>query len=377
MTLVIDEVDASKGQVHALIIGVGRYPHMQAPQAAAFGLDANLTSPPISAAAFARFVADEFSCPQTPVGSIDLYLSGADTFSSDKTGPKAGIADASTEVVLQAVLDWKERVATQPGNVALFYFCGHGVEKVRQLGLLLSDFGAKPNPMESALNLTNTQAALGALATPKLQCFFVDACRQPSLEALRREGNVGRDPLGWETDLRAAQDSSIFYATLPVDPAYGLANEVAPFTKASLRALRGLGARKRGVNDWVVTTNRLQIGIGAAMRWAQHHENAPPQDPASGGWHSNLPLHQVADPGEIPVSIDVLPHDAIQDAEVLEGNQRKWRWNNQVPWRLQMPVGAFVGQAKFGDPHWVLEPQDVRPLPPEEDLLWEAKWREG
>src|SRR5580765_3981779 len=177
MTLVVNAPLSDGAQTHALVIGVGEYSHMREPAAAEFGLDATLTSPPKSACAFAGFLADEFSNAEAPLGTVDLFLSGANTFESTHTGKRTGIDPATTDNIKDALVAWKQRAASNHANTAIFYFCGHGIDKNRQLGLLLSDFGAAPNAMNNALDLTATQGAMGADRDPRLQCFFVDACR--------------------------------------------------------------------------------------------------------------------------------------------------------------------------------------------------------
>jgi hypothetical protein len=375
MTAVYQSEVSAAPQVHALVIGVGQYTHLDQPAAAEFGLDPVLTSPPLSAAAFAGFVLDELDelGGTRALGSVDLYLSGATTFTSGRSGEVSAIDAPTTENVVAAIKAWAARCRSHEENLALFYFCGHGIDKARELGLLLADFGSEPNLFENSISVTALQGAMGAERSPRQQCFFVDACRQPSPEAMRYAGPVGRDVLGWKIDLRGAEDSSIFYATLPTDPAYGQTGDVAPFTRSLLRALRGLGVRTLRNGYWEVTTSYLQQAIRAAMR-ADGIGWKLGQRPQRGGWEGDLPVHRVLDPGEIPVNLEVQPVDQVQ----LVTLRRAGVVHQLLPGgrlALNLPMGEYVGSAAFHDAHLVMDDQEEVARPPEADWTWSAKWQ--
>jgi hypothetical protein len=209
---------------------------------------------------------------------------------------------------------------------------------------------------------------------PSHQVFFVDACREPSLQAMRQHGEIGVDVLGWMTDVRGADDSAIFYATLPTDSSYGKTNQVSLFTKAVLGALRGLGAQFRASDRWEVSTEYLQRGINAAMK-ANTEGSKLDQHPQLGGWTSERELHRLTDPGEIPLSISVLPHEPVSLIEMRRDSLVVKRFKPQERFRGALPVADYVGRAKFTDEHWVLADQPVHLWPPEADLVWEAEWQ--
>ena len=372
MTLVLDQIRPAEGQVHALVIGAGEYTHLRQGRAAEFDLDPMLTSPPRSAAAFAQFLVDELRAP-VPLGSVDLWLSGADSFTSTSTGRTTGIASPVMHDLSQAIADWAERSRSHEANVAFFYFCGHGIAKAGSVGLLASDCGSTPNPLLGAIDLTALQGAMANQPNPSQQVFIIDACREPSLQAMRQYGEVGVDVLGWETDVREAHDSAIFFATLPTSLSYGKTDDVSYFTQAVLRALRGLGAQYRGPERWEVSTDCLQRGIKAAMR-ADPEGVKLDQRPQLGGWTSDRVLHRLDDPGDIPLSISV-PLAPVSWVEMRRGQSIVTRLEYSDKFRGALPVAEYVGNAQFAEDNWVLDEQPIHLWPPEADLVWEAQWQ--
>jgi len=369
MTLLVNR-RAKPGQVHALVIGVGSYTDLDVARAKEFGLDARLTSPPRSAAAFAQFVVGTLDSGR-PLGTVDLYLSGADRITTD-LGTKTGIDDATTPKVVAAIKSWAKRSRRHDDNVALFYFCGHGINRAGQQGLLLADFGKEPNPFESAVELTSLQGAMGN-GSPDLQAFFIDTCRQPSPAAMALGGPIGQDVLGWRTDVRGTENSAIFYATLPTDPAYGTTNQVSPFTEALLRALNGLGARRAG-GTWEVSTSCLGRGIAAAMQEGSSWSLG--QRPNTGGWQADQPpLHTLDDPGDIPLTMKVEPAEHLKAVElVMPGGARK-RFKAVPIMKADLPVGQYRRRARFTNANCILNDEDFPLEPPRADLSWSAQWR--
>ena len=79
MTLVYDDIQSNKAQAHLLVIGVGKYPHLLNgehfdPHVRHLDLG-QLTSPPVSARAFARWWCESYNNPDVPLGSVELFLS--------------------------------------------------------------------------------------------------------------------------------------------------------------------------------------------------------------------------------------------------------------------------------------------------------------
>ena len=80
MTLVVDRVNPSQPQLHALIIGVGGYTRLvdrSDPLPADLRGLGHLSSPPLAASKLARWLEGSYSSAAVPLGSIELLISDA------------------------------------------------------------------------------------------------------------------------------------------------------------------------------------------------------------------------------------------------------------------------------------------------------------
>src|ERR1700738_23120 len=143
---------------HAIVIGVGNYPHLNggtgelAPDHDGMG---QLSSPPISARMFADWLIRSFSHPQKPLSTVALLVSAASTeqFDNPRTNESYNIEPATSETLSAAITAWKERGNSNAGNLLIFYFCGHGITEGTDTALLLSDFGSnRQNCLDGALD---------------------------------------------------------------------------------------------------------------------------------------------------------------------------------------------------------------------------------
>jgi hypothetical protein len=81
---------------------------------------------------------------QAPLGSIELLLSPATINYELPDGGFKQVDAATTPNIQAAFNNWYARANKSEKNVAVFYFCGHGLESDVTL-LLLEDFGSNPN----------------------------------------------------------------------------------------------------------------------------------------------------------------------------------------------------------------------------------------
>lgn len=115
---------------HALVIGVGKYPHL-------LGGDADivddpmglrqLESPPVSAKAFAKWLipkADpqlvKFSNPDAPLATVEMVLSPDETYTSP-AGNATPVELATFDNIQRAFDMWLPRLQNAPGSLAIFY----------------------------------------------------------------------------------------------------------------------------------------------------------------------------------------------------------------------------------------------------------------
>lgn len=225
---------------HALLIGCGNYPHLLGGKAKLIrrpeGMVASLESPALSVKALTEWLlgtrADgrRFQNPAAPLASVEV-LTDNGTFAGSEV-------EAPTRIAIEnAFAQWMDRAKGHPQSVAFFYFCGHGLTGHADY-ILPSDFGNRPNPWPDAIDVTATLRALRRVVTGPV-FFFVDACRQISLELLGSgnlptslyDPNLGAKTVG-VTNFTSLSTSEGFQA-------FGMPGECSQYATALMSAVCG------------------------------------------------------------------------------------------------------------------------------------------
>ena len=233
MTLVVSR-NQSNPQTHALVIGVNAYPHLIGgigPRIhSTMGLG-QLTSPVLSAHRFATWLENDYYNPDAPLASVELLLSPDDGLSS------SSIETATFQNIKAAFGRWHQRCNTSQDSIAIFYFCGHGLD-VHITVLLPEDFGCDPlNPWDTAIDFTLTFTNLADLKA-KTQCFFLDACREQPMTTLSAGGRLGARALKSSTPSHFPhRDAPILKAAPIGEKANSVPKRVSFFTEALVDCL--------------------------------------------------------------------------------------------------------------------------------------------
>ncbi len=333
--------------VHALVIGVGEYPWLVGGSAPLFadheGMG-QLTSAPESARAFATWIARDYCSGTHPLRSLELLVSEPQPKDFEPR-PGAGAAKperATFANVKQAVLYWRNQ-RLQPGDRALFYFCGHGLGSGYQHTLVMEDYGKDPNAA-LAYTMDFTKFRVAMARSPALeQCYFLDACRVAS-DTLMQAQNYYGDPIltpsGQLPSPRRKQP--VFYATMPGDVAYGRPGNTSLFTEGLLRAMRGAGAARVSGNKWEVRTNALLRGLEYHVDDLASTFSATQNCLADG--LQDFPFHELQGAPSVPV---VLTCGAAIDVTLSEikvagaGGYRDCPPPVPRPWRFELPPGSY------------------------------------
>ena len=297
---------------HAMIIGVGDYPHLNGgtgPLTADHDGMGQLSSPPLSARAIASWLLTSFHHPQKPLSTISLLLSepGASAFDNPRTNVAHVVRRATSASADQAITAWKARGDTDARNLMLFYFCGHGISEGVYTALLLSDYGADPQKaLDGALDFRRLWLGLNRCRATE-QCFFIDACRTASGSLGDADGfagkvviQPGRRNAGWERPVRAP----IFYATFDGARAYGFPDKPSLYAQALVKALAGWGADDDD-GTWRVTTNRVGEALEQSVaRKAREFDRL--QLPTADGM-TKIYLHHLSGEPTAPVYVTSQP----------------------------------------------------------------------
>lgn len=256
MTIVFERpvTAADVPQTHALVIGVGRYPHLNGGDGeralTTMGLN-QLSSPPVSARRFSEYLQTGFSNMECPLGSVELLISESGVNGS-------GIEPATFSNMEKACDRWYERCDGNEMSIGIFYFCGHGL-RVPDTILLAEDFGQhKRRYWENAVNLTATHHNLAEMKA-KTQLFIIDACRERPANAFEQlQGTMGRPLIHGSRVRFRERDARILYGAAAGKQASGQQHSVSYFTTALIDCMRRLGASQRTHKyGWVVDTNSL------------------------------------------------------------------------------------------------------------------------
>lgn len=333
-------VQTGSPRLHALIVGVGDYDHLGlgAANPAAFlnGL-APLTTTPLAAKRIARWLEHDYNNPQCPLGSIELMLSPGETLQR-ADGSTVMIEKSTMANVTNAFNQWYSRCNSDKGNIAFFYFAGHGINTVSQF-LLPADFGdpARPDDWENCIDFTGLQVGMAKCAA-QTQVFFVDACRDAPIAAL-----IQRNPHGNPLVTSSFQDkvdlSAAYLAASEGRQAYGRDGEETFFCKALIMCLDGVAARKGGP-QWRVDAGSLSSALVSVVESIAATENLPLSSDCR--VQKPIPLHYPMAGGAVVVKVDCEPDQASAEADisVTQGTQV-----------IRSPAGEprpWIGRVKAG-----------------------------
>jgi hypothetical protein len=238
--------DPALAQTHVVVIGIGAYDYMCPPGTGApanpggdpqLQLMEQLTSPPVSAAAFAQWVLSlqTRNLWTQPLGSLRVLI-GNNGF-PDQAGSIVG-NNASCAAIVADVYDWQQDLRRNPQNVGIFYFCGHGESQAGQNFVLAQDFGKVPGSFwKLAINISDFVNRMATVNCAN-QIYFIDACRV-STPSWTKFGPSDGDPLvNAGIQVLPAKPPTVF-ASPPDKATFGNNNQVSIFTAALLKALDG------------------------------------------------------------------------------------------------------------------------------------------
>jgi hypothetical protein len=395
----VTAVDAATppGRTHALVIGVGAYPHLLggalfAAQPALIPLGLNqLTSSVAAGRAVADWLLTGFVNPARPLASIELLLSPGTYIPSDEAADKLGVAHGSSVIVetatlenIQAAFDrWLARCnhdrtvnpqGEEVGDAAFFFFSGHGLEKEVSL-LLPEDFGRDANvPFARAIDLTTTHRRMGQCKAD-LQCWFVDACREAPIELLTSQDKPGVTLKG-DTDERFwLRDAPIYQAAAEGRKAFGPIDKPTYFTQELIACLNGLGADRKVGAQWRVTTQSLRAGVNAAIdRLLPVDGKRVTCDTGSGKSNFTRTIHFAPDPVPVLAKVFCNPFDAqpLADLYLLDAGGTKIPRDarDAKRWVIEVISGTYRPGADF-DPGGRAPVVGVETIlmPPDNELL--------
>ncbi len=353
--MVHDDSTVGGPATHALIVGVGHYPHLIGGGGDLYpehGGMMQLSSPPLSALAFAEWLTSSFSHPDKPLASIHMIAgaNGPVEFEHPLNGTKTVLERPTFENLQQAALQWKARGDSHPDNLMLFYFCGHGIANGPDLALILEDFGVNPDTaLEYALDFRRFRLGMERCKA-RHQCFLIDACRAGDSNIIDAAGYAGR-PIFTPTTRRDRElpirQMPAFYSTFAGERAQSRTDKVSLFTDAMLRALKGGGADDTE-GDWWIDTNQLQKSVQFMMERA-HEQGYPSAQINPVDDMSMFQIHKLASDPTVPVVFGCRPSELNEEATLTwETNGiSKHRDPQKGDWITDLSLGDYTFKAQL------------------------------
>jgi hypothetical protein len=307
--------DAAGPATHALVVGTSTYPHRP------LGLP-DLPGAATSADLFARWLRDAYPRHGRPVGTIRLLLAPSD---AERTmvsaGPGVLVPDRAT--VHRALHEWARDCATDPGNVAVLYICGHGIQETDDGATVFVHDAAAYDPLDAAVDIAAIRKGMTGPGAPGQQWYFVDACRVPSGALSGHTGVLhGGIALQPRTGPWPAH-RPVFFAAEPGAPAWQ-SHRGSVFVRALLECLE-----LHAVEPLDDTTDRWGVTAGSLLKALRRRvrelarlggEN---QRVTLVGERTDATLIECAAP-QVPVTLVVTPAEAERiegvGAEIFDGN---------------------------------------------------------
>jgi len=370
-------LDSSPGPgTHVCVVGVGTYPHLKGGEGPVNPLHRDLgqiTSPPQSAMAMLEWTDKTLNNPQAPLKSIEVLISQPEpALYTDANGLSQQIATATWDNLEAALAAWFGRANSHPDNVAMFYFCGHGLGDGVNTHLLMGDAGVSHDLLRHALHVGAFRIAMGACVAQK-QIYFIDACRTVDLATVFNPhspvqsglppGNVMAIFNGWNPVLHSARQGEL---------AFGAPGEVSDFTKALLEGLTRCAVFQPYGHYWAVSPQELQKAIAALM----DDFSGKPQCPADGLVGVGFQLHVLPGVPDVVVHVSLNKQHANDDAEIsyTATGRTIVRPDRSHPWRTFAPYGQCSVQATFAPPSlFTAAPIQTFLVPPFQNIMLEVQ----
>lgn len=366
-------LDSGNPATHAIVIGVGRYPHLNGGDPGALTTEhgglKQLSSPPASAREITTWLLDEFNNPDRPLATVSMLIAeqdAAQAYTHARLGQPFTPKSATIAHVAQAVDEWKTLGDASEEHLMLFFFCGHGVAGgLINMTLLLSDYGAlNSNPMDGAVDFAALHRGMSQCKA-SYQCFFVDACRTVTSIATdtTAKGRIiiqDKSDRPWQSDWNYA----IFYSTLGGEKAYGRKKKPSFYTEELIKGLNGTGSNNRnGAGDWWVSTGGLSAALHRGLSLRGNKIKAPMANMTFFEFHElrNEPVVPVMVYCDSDADTDLAKFTCLQDGNLLYSRDPE-----PDKWVEEIPHGTYDFHAEI-DTRQGDEP-DRTVMPPYQDV---------
>ncbi|HEV7409517.1 MAG TPA: caspase family protein [Bradyrhizobium sp.] len=317
MALVIDNRATVKNEpgVHLLIVGVSQYvnlpDHDDIAREETWFLN-KLTSPALSAFKIYQFLTAN-NALALPLKTARLLLSPSQLEVNNAPALATAGAGRANRAAFEAdALDWREDAKTNPKDMTIFYFSGHGMQRGPDDGvLMLEDFLAPGGKLNKCFEVSDIKAGMAPSETfPDIaltQFYFVDACM--AREAVQTKFVSLTVPEVFSAELNVVDKrwAPIIFSAVDGAVSLGLNGKPSHFSEALTLALER-GAEEAveldGNTVWPITP--LTIKTAVDLYYRKHQLG----DVKLGGIVGEPVIRYLPGPPDVDISVIVTP-DAL------------------------------------------------------------------
>jgi hypothetical protein len=314
MALVIDKRAAVAGPgVHALIVGVSDYLNLPAhddpPVEGTWFLN-KLTSAALSA--FKTYECVRQSRLALPLKTVRLLLSpSAVEVAAEPALGTAGASRASRAAFEKFALEWREDAKSNPDDMTILYFSGHGMQRGPEEGvLLLEDFLAPGASLAKCFEIGNIRNGMAPSDTyPNIaltQFYFIDACL--TRQETQKKFVNPQVPDVFDTELNRVdkRQAPMLFSTIDGAIALGRVGKPSHFAEALTLALQRAAEEPdqdlAGNTFWPITS--LTIKNALDLYYAKHKLGT---NVKMGGVVGLPVIRKLPGPPEVEISVQVQP----------------------------------------------------------------------
>jgi hypothetical protein len=192
------------------------------------------------------------------LGSVDVLVSPIPDGAA-RQGKRRHMT-ATLGAIEKAYERWFDRCNANPDNVALFYFCGHGLQKDATL-LLPADFGSSArSPWTRAIDFDATYRGMSNCAAQS-QYFIIDTCRQWT-QSLVQDLNAGGVRLGRSdiTQQKPRMAPRLFGTAAGLAAFGGVPGKPSRLAEALIACMEGKAAEKKN-GRWRIRLGNLGFAV--------------------------------------------------------------------------------------------------------------------
>jgi hypothetical protein len=280
VALVVDNRAAIAGPgAHVLIVGVSDY--LNLPDHDEPSLESTWFLNKLTSAALSAFKTYEFirhSALRLPLKTARLLLSTSQVELGAEPALGTIGATRATRLAFETFArDWREDAKNNPGDMTIFYFAGHGIQRGPEDGvLLLEDFLAAGPPLAKCFEIGDIRNGMAPSPTyPNValtQFYFVDACLTRQETQKKFVNPQVPDVFGVELNVVDRREAPMMFSTVDGAIALGRAGKPSHFAEALTLALQRAAEDPVDVNGstvWPITS--LTIKTALDSYYAKHN----------------------------------------------------------------------------------------------------------